>query len=141
MGAPAQSPPAQPVRIRITDGTTVLTAWLHATPSAAAFAAMLPLNLPIADHAGQEKIADLPRKLRTTGAPEGADPAAGDIAYYAPWGNLALYYRDAPYASGLVLLGRLEGGSAQLAAWRAPRVTIERIHLGKTHANPRPAVP
>ncbi|MEU1275081.1 cyclophilin-like fold protein [Streptomyces sp. NPDC005799] len=33
-------------------------------------------------------IADLPLRLSTSGAPAGAEPKAGDLAYHRPWGNL-----------------------------------------------------
>jgi hypothetical protein len=54
---------------------------------------MLPLTLMLTDHASTEKIADLPRKLSTKGAPPGIAASVGDISYYAPWGNLALFHR------------------------------------------------
>jgi hypothetical protein len=38
-----------------------------------------------------EKIGDLPKKLSTDGAPTGSNPNVGDIAYYAPLGNLAIF--------------------------------------------------
>ncbi|OSZ61263.1 hypothetical protein OQI_06490 [Streptomyces pharetrae CZA14] len=88
-------------------------------------AALLPLELSLADFQAQEKTADLPARLSTDGAPAGATPRAGDIAYYAPWGNLALYYRDAPYAEGLVVIGRMApAGVAMLA--EADHVTISQ---------------
>jgi hypothetical protein len=31
----------------------------------------------------------------------------GDITYYAPWGNLAIFYRDFGYSPGLVRLGHI----------------------------------
>ena len=65
---------------------------------------MLPLTLTLKDYAGTEKISDLPRKLSTQGAPSGSDPSVGDITLYAPWGNLAIFYRDFGYASGLIIL-------------------------------------
>jgi len=54
------------------------------------FAAQLPLTLTLTDYAATEKVGDLPRKLTTKGAPEGAAARAGDIGYYAPRANLAL---------------------------------------------------
>lgn len=51
----------------------------------------------------------------------------GDITYYSPWGNLALFYRDFGHASGLVRLGRLdvpEVGVKLLRARRPLRLTI-----------------
>jgi hypothetical protein len=32
----------------------------------------------------------------------------GDITYYAPWGNLALLYRDFGYANGLIKSGNMD---------------------------------
>ena len=46
----------------------------------------------------------------TEGAPAGTAASVGDIAYYAPWGNLAIYYKDAPYAAGVVKIGRIDAG-------------------------------
>jgi hypothetical protein len=40
----------------------------------------------------------------------------GDITYYAPWGNLAIFYRDFGYSPGLVRLGRIDSGIETLAA-------------------------
>ena len=99
---------------------------LYDTPSARDFAGMLPLTLALTDYHRTEKIGDLPRKLTKEGVPAGADPSPGDIAYYAPWGNLALFYKDFGYSDGLILLGRLDGDGADALAAPGPlRVTIE----------------
>lgn len=74
------------------------------------FVSMLPLTLTFRDYASTEKIADLPRRLSTEGAPAGHEPSAGDFTYYAPWGNLAMFYRDFRYGNGLVPLGVIESG-------------------------------
>ncbi|WP_085318280.1 cyclophilin-like fold protein [Derxia lacustris] len=110
----------------ILDGRT-LTATLDDTPTARDFAALLPLRLRLDDYAATEKIADLPRKLTTEGAPAGHTPSAGDLAYYAPWGNLAIFHRDFRYSERLVRLGRLEGDLAALRAPGALNATLERI--------------
>jgi hypothetical protein len=78
------------------------------------FAALLPLTVALTDFNGTEKVSDLPRSLMIEGGPSGTTPSAGDIAYYAPWGNLALFYRDFGYSEGLVRLGRLEPGAAEV---------------------------
>lgn len=95
-------------KIHVIAGGTVLSATLEDTPAARDFAAMLPLELTLRDFHGTEKIADLPRKLTTTGAPDSYAAAAGDITYYAPWGNLAIFYRPFQTAAGLVPLGRFD---------------------------------
>lgn len=54
--------------------------------------------------------------MTTADAPPGTDAEAGDIAYYARWGNVALFYRDSEYAAGLVKLGTIDSGTEILAA-------------------------
>ena len=75
----------------------------------------------------RKHVAYLPRKLTTQAAPEGIDPQVGDIAYYAPWGNLAIYYRDFGYSSGLIRLGRLASGLDALTAQPSGTLTIEAV--------------
>ena len=70
----------------------------------------VPMSLTLEDYAATEKISNLPRKLSTEGAPAGSDPSIGDIAYYSPWGNLAIFYRDFRYSSGLIKLGKIDSG-------------------------------
>jgi hypothetical protein len=85
-----------------------LTASLDDNSTTRDFLALLPLTLTLKDYNRTEKISDLPRKLSTKGAPSGSDPNVGDIAYYAPWGNLAIFYRDFDYSTGLIKLGKME---------------------------------
>jgi len=99
------------VKIEITSqGVVVATGTLDDHDSARDFAALLPLELVLKDYAQTEKIADLPRAVSVRGTPKGCQPAAGDIAYYAPWGNLAIFHEDFEFSSGLVRLGRLDAG-------------------------------
>jgi len=95
-------------RITVTTGNEVLPATLNDSPAARDFAAMLPLELSLRDFHGTEKIADLPRKLDTTGAPKSYMPTAGDITLYAPWGNLAIFYKPFQDSPGLVPLGKFD---------------------------------
>lgn len=118
--------PARTMQIRIEIEDTSLTATLNDTEAARDFASLLPLTLTLEDYASTEKIATLPRKLATRGASPGSDPDVGDIAYYAPWGNLAIYYRDFGYSAGLVKLGRIEGGVDALRRPGTLRATITR---------------
>lgn len=112
------------IQIRIRAGERTLTARLEDSAAARDFAALLPIELSLKDYASTEKIADLPRRLSTEGAPSGVDPEVGDITYYAPWGNLAIFYGDFGYSRGLVRLGRIESGGEMLESLAGP-VTIE----------------
>lgn len=115
------------MNIRMTMAGQIITASLEESDSARDFFAMLPLTLPFEDYAETEKIAYLPGKLTTQTAPEGIDPQVGDIAYYAPWGNLAIYYRDFGYSSGLIRLGRITSGLDALTAQPSGTLTIEAV--------------
>ena len=117
----------QTMRIRITTTDQVFTAVLDDSETARDFASLLPLEVALDDYNRTEKVADLPRRLSTAGAPEGAEPVVGDLAYFAPWGNLAIYYRDFAWSRGLVCLGRLEGDISSLAAVEAERARIEIV--------------
>lgn len=116
-----------PMKIRIVVDDQPLIAQLENHSAAREFAAMLPLELDLEDYHAIEKIADLPSPLPTDEVPAGVDPDVGDITYYAPWGNLAIFYRDFGYARGLVRLGRIEGSVSALATAGAIRVRIERV--------------
>lgn len=108
------------------DGT-MLTATLGDGEAWRDFASLLPLALMLEDYASTEQIAQLPRKLSTAGEPAGTNAAVGDFSYYAPWGNLVLFYRPARYAEWLVRLGRIESGVGTLRRSGPLNVKIERL--------------
>ncbi|USX25955.1 cyclophilin-like fold protein [Oxalobacteraceae bacterium OTU3CINTB1] len=97
-------------KIRMTVDGQVVVATLVDNPTTRDFISRLPLTLTLGDYASTEKIVYLDRKLSTAGAPAGATPTVGTIAYYAPWGNLAFYYKDFAYSPGLIPLGRIDSG-------------------------------
>ena len=102
--------PSEGTPIRITFGDTVLAARLHDNATARDLAAQLPLMLTFRDHNNVEKTAPLPCELSLEGAPEGQDPAAGDIGYWAPDSDLVFYYdSDAPFFNGIVRIGEFDG--------------------------------
>lgn len=99
-----------------------LQATLDDTPSGRDFYALLPLILNVEEYAATETIGYLPRKLTTQGAPVGIDPQIGDITYYAPWGNLALFHHDFGYSKGLIRLGQIDS---------APEAISQAIQLSR----------
>jgi hypothetical protein len=114
--------------VRITFGDTELAARLDDNATARNLAAQLPLTLTFHDHNNVEKTAPLPRHLSLEGAPEAHDPAAGDIGYWAPDGDLVFYYDDdAPLFNGIVRIGEFDGDLDALERQSAGfKVTIER---------------
>jgi hypothetical protein len=115
------------MKIKLTVGDKVLTASLIDSKTTRDFISLLPLTLTLKDYAGTEKVSDLPNRLSTEGAPSGIDPSVGDITYYAPWGNLAIFYKDFGYSSGLIVLGKIDSGIEVLNVADSVRVTIEII--------------
>jgi len=89
---------------------------------------LLPLVGTAKDFGSLEKVFYLPRKLTTKGAAASYTPVSGDLCYYAPWGNLALFHGDGHPSPGLIHLGRFEGdlsalgikGEAQLRITQLP---------------------
>jgi hypothetical protein len=110
------------MKIRITVNGMATTATLADNATARDFASMLPLTLTFEDYASTEKIGYLPRKLTEEGGEPFQDPAIGDINYYAPWGNLAIFYRDYRYSNGLIRLGRLDGSVDAVMGPGRPRM-------------------
>jgi len=104
------------IRMKVDGGEIIAT--LNAGAAASDFLALLPLALTLSDYHKTEKVSDLPKRLSTV----------GDITYYAPWGNLAIFYRDFGYASGLVHLGVIESGQQLLEQKGAFEVTIEPMN-------------
>ncbi len=84
-------------------------------PASRDFISLLPLTLEFGDFAGAEKIArNLPRRLDTSNSPTCQEEKV-DFTYYAPWGNLAVFYNSVGTDSQLYALGRIVSGKEHLA--------------------------
>ena len=93
------------------------------------FLEMLPLTLTFEDFNSTEKIATLPNELSTEGQPSGYTPEIGDFAYYAPWGNISVFYKDFRYSNSLYKLGTIESGTKIFENMNNNfEVTIERLN-------------
>jgi hypothetical protein len=139
---PTETEEGSEVELRLTVGRAVIRATMLDSETTRDFISLLPLTLTLSDYAQTEKVSDLPRRLSMAGAPEGVNPDVGDIAYYAPWGNLAIYYRDFGYSRGLVKLGSIDSGIQELTAMSGDfSVTIEASGLTQRPRRPRSAAP
>lgn len=117
-------------QIQIVLADNIIRAELSDTATSRDFLSLLPLQVVLNDYASTEKVTELPKPLSTQGAAPGYEPVSGDITYYAPWGNLAIFYRDFGYASGLVYLGRIIEGATHLNFRGAQKATIMRVTPG-----------
>ena len=100
------------VRVKLTFNNEEVIVKMYDNPTSREFLKNLPLTLTFEDYVGKEKISFLSKRLTVEDAPSGD---AGDFAYYAPWGNLAIFYKGFGNAEGgLYVLGQIESGKEKL---------------------------
>ena len=116
------------IKVRIAVGEKTATAIVYDNPTSKNFVSLFPLTLELEDYNGIEKINLLSQKLTAEGAPKGFDPATGDLTYYEPWGNIALFYKDFGYANGLISLGKITSG---LEAFAVSGTVVAKFELDK----------
>lgn len=130
--APAATPSSEPapgetvptdtsgvVRMRLIIGDRVATATLDDTAPARDFAAMLPVTILLHDLFGREKPGRLPHQLDVGGATREYRYKVGEIAYWAPGNDIAIFYADDGQSipqPGLVRLGAIDTGLDVIAA-------------------------
>lgn len=89
------------------------------------------MTLEFEDYGSVERIAYLNPKLDVGSAPTRTTPEAGDITYYVPWGNLAVFVRGFRPSESLVPLGRMSAEAMRaLRDCGSAKVTL-RVPLGK----------
>jgi hypothetical protein len=115
------------MRLRLTFADQDFTATLEDNPSVRDLMSMLPLDLTISDYSTNEKIARLPRKLTEEGSGQFENEAVGDLCYFAPWGNLAMFHGSYRWSRGLIRLGRLDNGPAPLLVRGGHPLRIEAL--------------
>ncbi|WP_417151994.1 cyclophilin-like fold protein [Parasutterella excrementihominis] len=96
---------AQNIQIKVGDRS--YTCELNGNDAAKDFASQLPLKLKFEDFGSTERISYLPKSLNLGSAPRSCDPQKGDITYYVPWENLAVFVKDFRPSENLVPLGKL----------------------------------
>ncbi|WP_345993237.1 cyclophilin-like fold protein [Sulfurimonas sp. HSL-1716] len=75
--------------------------------------AQLPLHVEVENYSNNEKIFYPPKKLQTGNTPL-ANAKTGTLAYYAPWGNVVMFFGDFGTASGLYELGYVVSGQEHI---------------------------
>jgi hypothetical protein len=93
----------------LSNGKTSLFQLNNSTASKSLYG-QLPLKLKVKDYSDDEKIFYPPKKLDTSDTPS-ANGRTGTLAYYAPWGDVVMFYKDFGTASGLYELGQSISGT------------------------------
>ena len=112
------------ISVTAEDGVCVIYA-LNNSAAAKAFYDQLPLVVKVEDYNGEERIF-YPEKLDINNTPK-ANPKAGTLAYYAPWGDVAMFYRDGKPSSGLYELGTVVAGEESIDSLSGT-ITVEVAH-------------
>ena len=116
---------AMKISIKI-DGKT-LTAILAHNATAHDFASVLPLNISMNDLFGREKYANLPKALSEKG-PRTKSYEVGDIAYWSPAHDVAIYYRqngESIPSPGIIPIAKIDAGAEAFNVADSVRVTME----------------
>lgn len=77
--------------VETADGQRI-TFLLNDSPAADSLYAQLPASFPVENYSSNEKIFYPARRLDTEGSVKAVSGAAGTLAYYAPWGNVVMFY-------------------------------------------------
>ncbi len=104
---------------------------LNDSESARSLAEQFPLAVTFEDYGATERIAYLKKRLSTKGAPASHTPERGDVAYYAPWGNLAIFRKSFEDSPGLILLGRIPEESLKAVVESGSQKAVLRRVGGK----------
>ena len=113
------------MKVKITLDSGVYAATLEENPTSQSFWQQLPLEYKLDNYGNNEKIVYLKEKLSTQNAPSAYTGVAGDITYYAPWGNIAMFTGKGPYAPGLIYMGKFEGDLTALS--QSKTIKFEKV--------------
>jgi hypothetical protein len=123
----ASSEKGQTMKINIKVGGKTLPATLADNATARDFASVLPLKVPMKDLFGREKYAALPRALSEDG-PRSNRYQVGDVAYWSPSHDLAIYYRqdgELIPSPGIIPIAKIDGGAESFNVPGSVKVVIE----------------
>lgn len=113
------------MQIRITSNGNSTVFELNDSPAAKALYNQLSLNIEVENYSNNEKIFYPPQKLNTSDTPL-AHGKIGTLAYYAPWGDVVMFYGNFGSASGLYELGHAVSGVEHIKNM-SQKIDIEKI--------------
>ena len=114
------------MKIKIGIGGKILIASLSDNATARDFVSLLPLKLSMKDLFGREKYGDLPKALSENG-PRKNRYEVGDIAYWSPNQQLAVYYHqdgESIPSPGIIPIAKMDAGAEAFNVAGSVKVTI-----------------
>jgi hypothetical protein len=117
------------MKIRLTVNDKIITAKVIESPTARDFISLLPLTLTMNDLFKREKFGHLPRAISTDGK-HTHTYALGDIAYWSPGPDIAIYYHydgERIPDPGVIVIAKIGAGLGVLDVSGAVKVTMELV--------------
>ncbi len=112
-------------QISVTCGDTQVVYELNDSPTAQSLLSQLPLTVAVEDFSTNEKVFYPPQELDTSDTPL-AEGGAGTLAYYAPWGDVVLFYDSFSANSSLFELGEAVSGAENIGQMSGT-ITVETV--------------
>ena len=112
-------------QISVTCGDMQVVYALNDSPAAQSLLSQLPLTVEVEDFSTNEKVFYPPQELDTTDTPL-AVGGAGTLAYYAPWGDVVLFYDSFSANGSLFELGEAVSGAEDISQM-AGTITVETV--------------
>ncbi len=115
------------MKIRIKVAGKVIIATVANNETARDFVSVLPLSVSMSDLFGREKYGDLPKALSKNG-PSKNSYEVGDIAYWSPDCQFAIYYHQDGQSipsPGIIPIARIDAGTEAFNVPGSMKVTIE----------------
>lgn len=118
--------------ITVQSGDIVIPFALSDSQAAKDLLAQLPLEIEVENFSSNEKIFYPPEKLDTTNAPI-AEGGTGTLAYYAPWGDVVMFYDSFSSNGSLYQLGKAVSGAGQIGGLSGTiRITAGALEPSET---------
>jgi hypothetical protein len=102
-----------PMTISVEANGKTVVFQLNDSTAAQQLYAQMPLRIEVENYGSNEKIFYPPKKLDTANTPK-ANAKAGTLAYYAPWGDVVMFYKNFGSAAGLYELGHAVSGDEHI---------------------------
>ena len=112
-------------QISVTCGDTQVVYELNDSPAAQSLLSQLPLTVEVEDFSTNEKVFYPPQELDTSDTPL-AEGDAGTLAYYAPWGDVVLFYGSFSANGSLYELGEAVSGVEDISQMTGT-ITVETV--------------
>lgn len=112
-------------QISVTCGDMQVVYALNDSPAAQSLLSQLPLTVEVEDFSTNEKVFYPPQELDTSDTPL-AEGGAGTLAYYAPWGDVVLFYDSFSANSSLFELGEAVSGAEDISQMTGT-ITVETV--------------